>query len=175
MQSKNKRAPTVAERAHIERVQALRCSVCEQSGPSEVHEIKQGQWFSSVALCPDCHRGGSNGLHGNRRMWLIKKLDEVDALAITIERLMSPAARSAPNAEHYDQEQHMATKKMTEKQDEKMDKKAGIKENSKRDMALDSKSGVGMKAPAMARESAGAAPKRDGLAGRVNPFGKRQN
>ena len=92
MQSKNKKSPTVSEQKHIVRVQALCCSVCEQPGPSEVHEIKQGQWFSSVALCPDCHRGGNNGLHGNRRMWAIRKLDELDALAITIERLMSAQA-----------------------------------------------------------------------------------
>lgn len=160
MQSKNKRAPTVAERAHIARVQALRCSVCELSGPSEVHEIKQGQWFSSVALCPDCHRGSSNGLHGSRRMWHIKKLDEVDALAITVERLMSPTACSAPNAEHYNQEDSMATKKMTEKMDDKMDKKAGIKENSRKDMAQDKKSGI-KEMPAKAM------PK-------VNPYGKKK-
>lgn len=39
----------------------------------------------------------------------------------------------------------MATKKpgfMTDKQDDKMDKKAGIKEGSKKDMALDKKRGV---------------------------------
>ena len=29
------------------------------------------------------------GLHGQRRMWTIKKMDEVDALAITVERVLS--------------------------------------------------------------------------------------
>lgn len=39
--------------------------------------------------------------------------------------------------------QQMATKKlMTEKQDDKMDKKAGIKENSPRDMKQDKKAGI---------------------------------
>lgn len=89
MQSKNKRAPTKSERAHIAQVKDLPCSVCDASGPSECHEIKQGQWLTSVALCPDCHRGSVNGLHGQRRMWAVKKLDELDALAITLGRLLA--------------------------------------------------------------------------------------
>lgn len=87
MKSKNKKAPTADERRHIERVAALPCSVCGQVGPSEVHEIKQGQWFTSMALCPDCHRG-HNGLHGTKAFWRIRKMDELDALAVTIGRLM---------------------------------------------------------------------------------------
>lgn len=89
MQSKNKKPPTAAEKRHIERVKDLPCSVCETPGPSEVHEIKQGQWFTSVALCPDCHRGSLMGLHGQRRAWAIYRLDELDALAITIQRLLA--------------------------------------------------------------------------------------
>lgn len=89
MQSKNKKAPSAAERNHIEAVKNLPCSVCDMCGPSECHEIKQGQWFTSVALCADCHRGSFNGLHGQRRMWQIKKMDELDALAVTIQRLFA--------------------------------------------------------------------------------------
>jgi hypothetical protein len=88
MQSKNKPAPTKAERAHIERVKELSCSVCDAPGPSECHEIKQGQWFTSVSLCADCHRNPMLGLHGQKRNWMIYKLDELDALAITIQRLV---------------------------------------------------------------------------------------
>ena len=29
------------------------------------------------------------GLHGQRRMWAIKKMDEVDALAVTVQRLFA--------------------------------------------------------------------------------------
>jgi len=29
------------------------------------------------------------GLHGQRRMWAIKKMDEVDALAVTVQRLLA--------------------------------------------------------------------------------------
>jgi len=88
MQSKNKKPPTQAERRHIERVKSLPCSVCDASAPSDCHEINQGQWFTSIALCKDCHQGGLNGIHGQKRMWAIKKMDELAALNVTIERLM---------------------------------------------------------------------------------------
>lgn len=89
MQSKNKPAPTASEKKHIARIAALPCSVCDAPGPSEVHEIKQGYWFTSVALCPDCHRGGFAGLHGQKRAWIVRKLDEIGALDITIRRLVA--------------------------------------------------------------------------------------
>ena len=89
MQSKNKKAPTVAERDHIERVKELPCSVCDEHGPSDAHEIKQGQWFTSGALCKSCHQGSLLGLHGQRRAWTLRKMDELDALAVTIQRLMT--------------------------------------------------------------------------------------
>ncbi len=89
MQSKNKKAPTVAEKRHIERVKLLACSVCDEAGPSDAHAITQGQWFTAVALCKSCHQGPLMGLHGQRRMWALKKMDELDALAITVERLVA--------------------------------------------------------------------------------------
>lgn len=76
------------ERAHLARVKALPCSVCDQPGPSEAHHIRQGTQWTCIALCESCHRGGLAGLHGQRRMWAIKKMDELDALAVTIQRLM---------------------------------------------------------------------------------------
>lgn len=87
MQSKNKRPPTVAERRHIEAVKALPCSVCDAHGPCDAHEIKQGQWFSAVALCKECHQGPLMGWHGQKRAWAIRKMDELDALAVTVRRL----------------------------------------------------------------------------------------
>ena len=89
MQSKNKKKPTTREKRHIEAVKGLACSVCNQPGPSDCHEIKQGQWFTSVSLCQDCHTGSMMGLHGQKRAWAIAKMDEIDALAVTIERLMA--------------------------------------------------------------------------------------
>lgn len=89
MRSKNKHAPNVHERQHLSRVSALACSVCDAPPPSEVHEPKQGSWWLSIALCADCHRGSCNGLHGQRRMWAVRKMDELDALAVTIRRLLA--------------------------------------------------------------------------------------
>ena len=76
------------ERAHIEAVKSLPCSVCDSPAPSDAHHIKQSQPFSCVALCKDCHQGAHNGWHGRRAMWKIKKMDELDALCVTIERLL---------------------------------------------------------------------------------------
>lgn len=88
MQSKNKKAPTQAERDHIELVKSLDCSVCDAPGPSECHEIKQGDWWTSCSLCSSCHRDGVNGLHGQKRMWKIMKIDELGALSVTIRRAL---------------------------------------------------------------------------------------
>lgn len=76
-----------AERMHLARVKELPCSVCDEPGPSEAHHIKQGLQYTCVALCEDCHRGPTMGLHGQRRMWAIRKMEELDALNVTIRRL----------------------------------------------------------------------------------------
>jgi len=91
VQSKNKPAPTAAEREHIERVKSLPCVVCWAPPPSECHEIEQGQWFTSVALCSDCHRGSHNGIHGRRAIWNVNKQTELTALNATIRELMKAA------------------------------------------------------------------------------------
>jgi hypothetical protein len=77
------------ERLHLAKVKELACSVCDQPGPSEAHHIKQHSQYLCVALCESCHRGPLLGLHGQRRAWLVRKLDEQDALAKTIERLVA--------------------------------------------------------------------------------------
>jgi hypothetical protein len=86
--SKNKKPPTAAERRHIVKVKELPCSVCDEPGPSDAHEINQGQWFTSIALCKECHQSPVLGIHGLKRMWAIKKMDELGALNVTIKRLM---------------------------------------------------------------------------------------
>ena len=78
---------TATERAHLGRVKALPCSVCDAPQPSDAHHINQGQHFTAVALCKDCHQGSFNGWHGQKRMWLIKKMDELAALNVTLRRL----------------------------------------------------------------------------------------
>lgn len=80
---------TTRERAHMARVKALPCSVCDVDGPSEVHHIEQSLAYTCVALCTDCHRGPVMGLHGQRRAWHVRKMTELDALNVTIERLFA--------------------------------------------------------------------------------------
>ena len=88
MQSKNKASRTKAEDEHITRIKAMDCVVCDAAAPTECHEIEQGQWFTSIPLCPDCHRGPHNGIHGRKAIWNVKKLDELSALNLVIKQLM---------------------------------------------------------------------------------------
>lgn len=80
--------PTPKERYHLTRVKELPCSVCDAPGPSDAHHIKQHRQYTCVALCKDCHQGPIMGWHGQRRMWNLKKMDELDALNITLKRLI---------------------------------------------------------------------------------------
>jgi hypothetical protein len=91
VQSKNKPAPTASERAHIERIKDMPCGVCGAQGPSECHELEQGLWHASIPLCAGCHRDGFNGVHGQARIWKVKKLTELIVLANTVEKLMEQA------------------------------------------------------------------------------------
>ena len=78
---------TARERAHIARVKDMACAVCGAPGPSDAHHVKQGNAYTCVPLCKDCHQGSHNGIHGERAMWRVMKMDEVDALAETMRRL----------------------------------------------------------------------------------------
>lgn len=89
--SKNKPPMTTAEREHVRKVKEGPCSVCDAPGPTEAHEIVQGVWFLSVSLCPDCHRNPLLGLHGQKRAWAIRKMDELGALSVTIRRILTNA------------------------------------------------------------------------------------
>lgn len=88
MHSKNKLKPNNAEKMHIDRIKSMSCIICQASAPSECHEINQGQWFTSMPLCADCHRGSVNGIHGQKRLWNVYKMDELAALNETIKLLM---------------------------------------------------------------------------------------
>ncbi len=87
MRTKNAARITPAESDHMAAVKLLPCSVCNTAGPSTAHHIVQGQHFTTVALCPDCHQGSENGWHGRKTMWRVMKLDELGALNITLGRL----------------------------------------------------------------------------------------
>lgn len=86
MRSKNSRPLTRAEREHLERVKSLPCSWCGASGPSYAHHIKQGQHWTCVATCWECHQG-PKGLHGDQTLQRVYRMDELDALAVTIAGL----------------------------------------------------------------------------------------
>lgn len=78
--------PTARERAHLARVKALPCSVCDAPPVSEAHHIDQKSAYTCVALCADCHRG-PDGWHGTKALWRLRKMDEMKALDVTIGRL----------------------------------------------------------------------------------------
>lgn len=86
---------TKAEKKYMDRVASLPCSVCGAQ-PVELHHIREGSGMGQraknwlvVPLCPECHRDNKLGWHGEKIMWKIKKMDELDALAKTIEILQN--------------------------------------------------------------------------------------
>lgn len=89
MQSKNKPAMRSDEREHVDRIKQMDCAVCWKPGPSEAHEPEQGLWFLSIPLCEDCHRGHFNGIHGQRRIWSVRKLTELVALNETLRKVLA--------------------------------------------------------------------------------------
>lgn len=78
---------TAAEKRHLTRIKEMPCSVCGHPAPSQAHHVKQDSAYHCVPLCADCHNGTQNGIHGRKAMWLIHKMDEIDALAWVIEKL----------------------------------------------------------------------------------------
>ena len=76
------------QRRHVQKVKELPCSVCDAPPPSDAHHIKQSLQYCVVALCKACHQGAVLGWHGEKGMWRIMKMDELDALNVTIQRLM---------------------------------------------------------------------------------------
>ena len=87
MRTKNAKAITPSESKHLARVKSLPCAVCERPGPTEAHHIEQGQHYTTIPLCEDCHRGSHNGIHGRRSMWNVMKKTELSCLNDTIRRL----------------------------------------------------------------------------------------
>lgn len=80
---------TKAERTWVGLVKEQPCSVCGQEGPSDAHHIKQGLHYTCVALCKSCHQGSNMGWHGNKRAWAIAKMEELDALNVTIKNVFT--------------------------------------------------------------------------------------
>jgi len=85
----NSKHLTASDRAHLARVKSMPCSVCDAPGPSDAHHIEQGLHHTCIPLCKECHQGPVMGWHGQKRAWLIRKFTELDALNVTIKRLMT--------------------------------------------------------------------------------------
>lgn len=85
MHSKNLKAK---ERAHLARIKSMPCGVCGAAAPSDAHHIEQGNHYLCIPLCKPCHQG-HNGWHGTKAFWRIRKLDEMDVLNDTIDKLMN--------------------------------------------------------------------------------------
>ena len=83
---------TATEKRHLDRIAAMPCALCGAS-PVHVHHIRAGQGmgerashFLTIPLCPECHQG-KEGIHGNRALLKVRKVDELGLLAKTIEGL----------------------------------------------------------------------------------------
>lgn len=86
--------PTASERLHLARIKEMPCGVCGADGPSDAHHIRQHAQYLCIPLCKDCHQGSFNGIHGQRRIWSVKKLDEELVLNETIKLLTNEKGRN---------------------------------------------------------------------------------
>jgi hypothetical protein len=78
-----------AERRWVGLVKEQPCSVCGTEGPSDAHHIKQGMHYTVVALCKSCHQGSKMGWHGEKAAWRIAKMEEIDALNVTVHNVFA--------------------------------------------------------------------------------------
>lgn len=78
----SKKSPTKAERAHMDRVVALGCIVCDRLGhpdsPALIHHIRTGQGtgqrashYETLPLCPRHHHfyGAGVSFHDDPKLW----------------------------------------------------------------------------------------------------------
>lgn len=79
---------TAEERKHLKHIKQMACSLCGAPPPSSAHHIRQHSQYLCIPLCYDCHQGSFSGIHGQKRAWIQRKKDELDALNITIKQLL---------------------------------------------------------------------------------------
>jgi len=81
--------PTAKEKAHLQRIKEMPCGVCNEPGPSDAHHIEQHMQYLCIPLCKSCHQGAINGIHGQKRIWNVLKLNEMEVLNETLRKLLS--------------------------------------------------------------------------------------
>lgn len=91
---------TRSEKQWLDRVAGLGCYLCRHLGhgptPAQIHHLREGQGMAQrgsnwtvIPLCDRHHANSSpDGIHGGRKAWKLAHVDEMDALADTIERLV---------------------------------------------------------------------------------------
>ncbi len=67
MRTKNAVRITNAEGAHLALVKESGCVLCDAGPYVEAHHVEQGDHFTCIGLCPECHRG-PKGIHGDQTM-----------------------------------------------------------------------------------------------------------
>ncbi|WP_420465595.1 recombination protein NinB [Panacagrimonas sp.] len=83
---------------HLDRIRAMPCVVCAalrqpQTTRTHAHHPRTGQGMAQKApdhcAIPVCeeHHTGRRGIHGDRSAWNMARLDEMQALGLTIRRL----------------------------------------------------------------------------------------
>lgn len=94
----SKKAKTATERDYHELIARMPCALFSHLGEPQpsgttVHHIRAGQGLSQRAghflvlpLCHEAHQG-PGGIHGDRSLWRIAKVDELDLLDKTIEQV----------------------------------------------------------------------------------------
>lgn len=85
MRSKNSKAITRRESEHLALVKRVTCGWCDGHG-GYAHHIKQGNHWTTVGTCYECHQGPL-GWHGDKTLMRIYKRDENDALNLTLDRV----------------------------------------------------------------------------------------
>lgn len=98
-------------RLHLATIGSMPCVLCElldmtQTSKTDVHHIREGQGGAQRApdmlTIPLCHNGchqGPHGIHGDRSLLRLAKVEELDLLAIVLGRVLgydAPRERRQP-------------------------------------------------------------------------------
>lgn len=65
MRTKNAPRHTADESEHLALVKSCACVLCDAGPPTIAHHVVQGDHFTTVSVCADCHVG-PGGVHGDQ-------------------------------------------------------------------------------------------------------------